>query len=66
MMALVFVSLRDIPQVFNMFYNEVPDDFIGIANYFEVNYNELYTTYSSKGLTKSCEGSICASPLEPL
>ena len=38
MMALSFVPVQDVPRVFDMFYNDVPDDFIEIANYFEVNY----------------------------
>ena len=38
MCALAFVPSEDVPEVFDLFHNEIPEDFIPIATYFEVNY----------------------------
>ncbi|XP_058810613.1 uncharacterized protein LOC131675595 [Phymastichus coffea] len=38
MCALAFVPPEDVPNVFDIFHNEVPEEFIPISTYFEVNY----------------------------
>lgn len=38
MCALAFVPAEDVPKVFDMFFDEIEEDFIPIANYFELNY----------------------------
>lgn len=38
MCALAFVPPADVPDVFDVLYDDLPEDFFPIANYFEVNY----------------------------
>lgn len=38
MCALAFVHTVEVKDVFDSFYNEVPDDFVDVADYFEVTY----------------------------
>ena len=38
MCALAFIPPGDVPSVFNIFHNEIPEYFITIASYFEINY----------------------------
>lgn len=38
MCALAFVPVEDVTDIFDALYNELPEEFLPVANYFEVNY----------------------------
>ena len=38
MCALAFVPPQDVADIFDKFYDQVPEDFLPIADYFEINY----------------------------
>ena len=35
MCALAFVPEKSVPEVFDMWYDEIPDEFVPVATYFE-------------------------------
>ena len=38
MCALAFVPAEQVPEIFDMWYNEIPDEFVPVATYFENTY----------------------------
>lgn len=38
MCALAFVPAEDVPAVFDSFFDDIPEEFIPVAEYFEVTY----------------------------
>ena len=38
MCALAFVPKERVPEIFDMWYNEIPDEFVPVATYFETTY----------------------------